>query len=319
MKKTYNISIKRNIGIALIAGLIVLVTSCKKYTDLQPIDALSNTTAFSTAGNVALAMSGLYNSASVGTYNGGGGRGYPFGAASIEQGEMRGEDMVNVAAFYQITYQATYDATTANNVNMWVNLYQLINQANTVIDGVHLAAANGVITSSVALAYEGEARYLRALAHHELLIQFCRPYLDGSGSKQGVPYRTIPVNSQMAVAQATSVDRGTVAADYAAILADLDYAETNLPVANAVNKITRASKGAAIALKTRIKLHMGDWAGVIAEGAKLGTSAAAAPYTSPIGGYKLTASPDGPFYSGVASVSPANNANNTESIFSIEK
>ncbi len=316
MKKTHNILIKRNTIIALIIGLVVSVTSCKKFTDLQPLDALSNITAFNTPGNVALAMSGLYNSAAVGTYNGGGGRGYPFGAASIEQGEMRGEDMVNIAAFYQITYQATYDATTANNSNMWVNFYQLINQANTVIDGVHLAASTGVITSSTALAYEGEARYLRALAHHELLIQFCRPYLDGNGSKPGVPYRTIPVNSQTAVAQATSIDRGTVAADYTAILADLDYAETNLPVANAVNKITRASKGAAIALKTRIKLHMGDWAGVITEGTKLGT--ATAPYTSPIGGYKLTASPDGPFYSGVASVSPANNANNTESIFSVE-
>lgn len=318
MRTRYNILVKRNTIIALFAGLIVAVTSCKKFTDLQPLDALSNTTSFSTPANVALAMSGLYNSAAVGSYNGSttAGRGYPFGAASIEQGEMRGEDMVNVAAFYQITYQATYDATTANNLNMWVNLYQLINQANTVIDGVHLAVASGVITSSAGLAYEGEARFLRALAHHELLIQFCRPYLDGSGSMPGVPYRTIPVNSQTAVAQATSLGRGTVAADYTALLADLDYAETNLPATNAINRITRATKGAAIALKTRIKLHMGDWAGVIAEGTKLGTNTA--PFTSPIGGYKLTASPDGPFYSGIASVSPANNANNTESIFSIE-
>jgi hypothetical protein len=315
MKKTnYNLLIRIGFA-ALFAGLLFSTPSCKKYTDLQPKDVLSNVTAFTTAANVELAANGVYNNAAVGTYNGGSGRGYAFGAASIEQSEMRGEDMVNIAAFYQITYQATYDATTANNQNMWVNLYALINQANTFIAGVQTAQANGVITPANSLAYQGEARFLRALAHHELVINFCRPFLDGNGASPGVPYRTIAVNSQTAVAQASTLDRGTVAADYTAMLADLDFAETNLPAAST---ISRATKGAAIALKTRIKLHMGDWAGVITEGTKLGTAAAAGPYTSPIGNYKLTASPDGPFYSGVASVAaPGNNANNTESIFSV--
>ncbi len=316
MKKKINYySLKRISIVGIFAGL-VFSSSCKKYTDLLPKDSLSTATAFGTAANVELAAAGMYNTAEVGTYNGGGGRGYPFGAASIEQDEMRGEDMVNIAAFYQITYQATYDATTANNSNMWINLYSLINQANTFIDGVHQAQAKGTLTSTTALAYEGEARYLRALAHHQLVVEFCRPYLDGTGGMPGVPYRTLPVNSQAAVAQASAQDRGTVAQDYTAILADLDYAETNLPVSQPHN-ITRATRGAAIALKTRVKLHMGDWAGVIAEGAKLGTNGTA-PFVSPIGGYKLTASPDGPFYSGTASISPANNNSNTESIFSIE-
>jgi hypothetical protein len=56
---------------------------------------------------------------------------------------------------------------------------------------------------------------------------------------------------------------------------------------------------------------MQDWAGVIAEGAKLGTGAAATTFTAPstYGGYALTTSPDGPFVSFM---------NNTESMFSIE-
>ncbi|MDB5009691.1 MAG: hypothetical protein JWR67_1353 [Mucilaginibacter sp.] len=316
MKKTNNNLLIKRIGFAaLFAGLLFSTPSCKKYTDLQPKDALPSNMAFTTAANVELAANGVYNNAAVGTYNGAAGRGYAFGAASIEQSEMRGEDMVNIAAFYQITYQATYDATTPNNQNMWVNLYALINQANTFIAGVQTAQANGVLTAASALAYEGEARFLRALAHHELVINFCRPYLDGNGSNPGVPYRTLAVNSLEAVAQASTLDRGTVAADYTAILTDLDFAETNLPAAST---ISRATKGAAIALKTRIKLHMGDWAGVITEGAKLGTAAVAGPYTSPIGNYILTASPDGPFYSGAASVSaPGNYSNNTESIFSV--
>ncbi len=290
---------------------LLLISSCKKFTELSPLSQLSESTAFSNPANIELAMNGVYNRAAVGTYNGLAGRGYPFGAASIEQAEMRGEDMVNLATFFQITYETTITAaaSSANNWNMFINLYSMINQCNVVIDGVTAAAGAGTITQAVADQYAGEARFLRALAHHELVINYCRPFVDGNGNKAGVPYRTVAVTGASTVASTLSQTRGTVAEDYTKILVDLDFAETNLPATRTTGKITRATKGAAIALKTRVKLHMNDFAGVISEGAKLGTGAAAAPYTSTIGGYSLTASPDGPFSSF---------NNNTESIFSIE-
>jgi hypothetical protein len=306
--KLKNKNIKRYFSITCLS-VILMASSCDKYTELAPISSLSESTAFSTAGNIELAMAGVYSRAAVGSYNGGAGRGYPFGAASIEQSEMRGEDMVNLATFYAFTYESTITSNTANNVNMWEQLYALINQCNVFIDGVTKAGASGVVTSDVANQYIGEAKFLRALAHHELVLDFCRPFLDGNGNKPGVPYRMVAVSSTAAVETEKVVLRGTVAEDYTKILADLDFAETNLPATRSTFKITRATKGAAIALKTRIKLHMNDFAGVITEGAKLGTSAAAAPYASPIGGYTLTSSPDGPFVSF---------ANNTESVFSIE-
>lgn len=309
MKKIFvNKTVKRS---ALFFGLAALMalSSCKKYTDLSPRSQLSESTAFSSAANIELTMAGVYNAATVGSYNGGAGRGYPFGAASIEQAEMRGEDMVNLATFYQITYESTITAATANNVNMWSNLYALINQCNVFIAGVNDAQAKGVVTAAQANSYIGEARFLRALAHHELVLDFCRPYVDGNGNKPGVPYRMVAVTSGATAEAEKAVGRGTVAEDYAKILADLDFAEANLPTARTSYKITRATSGAAIALKTRVKLHMNDFAGVIAEGSKLGTAVAATSFTSPIGGYALTASPDGPFVSFTS---------NTESIFSIE-
>lgn len=303
---TNNIFMK---GVMLMTLITVLsTTSCKKYTELNPINSLSETTAFSTPSTIELAMVGVYNTAAVGSYNGGAGRGYPFGAASIEQAEMRGEDMVNIATFFTITNETTITASTANNVNMWSNLYALINQCNVLIEGVTAAAAKGTITAAVADQYAAEARFLRALAHHELVIDFCRPYVDGNGSNPGVPYRTVAITSIDKVQQSISLPRGTVAQDYTSILADLDFAESKLPV-RTTSKITRATQGAAIALKTRVKQHMADWAGVITEGAKLGTSTLAATYTSPVGSFALTASPDGPFTSF---------ASNVESIFSIE-
>lgn len=304
-----NFKIENKFIYAILLLITFSVSSCKKYTELNPINSLSEATAFDTPANIELVAAGVYNTAAVGTYSGGSGRGYPFGAASIEQGEMRGEDMVNLATFFQITYESTYTSTTANNINLWSNLYALINQCNILIAGVEAAAAKGTITTAVSTQYSAEARFLRALAHHELVINFSRPYVDGNGSNVGVPYRTVAVNSTDAVTSQVLVPRGTVAEDYTKILADLDYAETNLPATRSTYAITRATKGAAIALKTRVKLHMNDFAGVITEGAKLGTSAAAGPYTSAIGNYALTTSPDGPFTSF---------SNNTESIFSIE-
>lgn len=308
MSKMSLIKNKKHILKSVMAvAVTLLATSCQDYTELNPLASLSESTAFTTAANIELAANGVYQAAAVGTYNGAAGRGYPFGAASIEQGEMRGEDMVNLQAFYDITYRALYTATSANNVNHWEQLYALINQANVLINGVKTAGEAGIITSDIATSYEAEGRFLRAMSHHELLIHFCRPFADGNGSNPGVPYRVNPVNSGTAVEEGLALGRGTVADAYAKILEDLDFAEANLP-ATRTNGIARATAGAAVALKTRVKLHKGDWAGVIAEGAKMGTDAAAAPFKSPLGDYELEADPATPFLSFKA---------NKESIFSI--
>ena len=111
---------------------------------MTPYNAFSDETAFSTPERCLLALNGVYDAAQSGDYDPLNGtahtvRGYPFGAAALEQGEMRGEDMVNIATFFQITYQSTYSPVSPNNVNMWINLYLLINKANLSIDGFRFA------------------------------------------------------------------------------------------------------------------------------------------------------------------------------------
>jgi hypothetical protein len=291
-------------------GLLALLTffsACdEEVSDLQPFDRLTETTAFETPERVELSMVGVYDAAQSGFYNNsyGANRGYPFGAANAQQGDMRGEDMLNVALFYAITYEGTYNPTTANNLNMWETLYALINRANIVIQGVQTAGQNGVITEAKAREYEGEARFLRALAHHELLIHFARPWAHtADASHLGVPYRTDPVNTTDALNKGVQQGRNTVRDCYTRLIEDLNFAEQNLPerrgtAAGGLN-ITRATQGAAIALKTRIYQHQNNWAAVITEAEKLTSKNL----------YRLTATPDGPF---------RNNANNTESIFAIE-
>jgi len=304
----------------------VMVSGCKKTLDLSPYNAFGDATAYETPERCLLALYGVYDAAQSGSYdplNGTGNtvRGYTFGAASIEQGEMRGDDMVNIATFYQITYLSTYSPVSPNNVNIWINSYLLINKANLAIDGFRAALGKGTINTGTEAQYEAECRFLRAMAHHEMVLHFSRPYLDGSGSNLGVPYHDYAISSSASLDRLKSQPRGTVAEDYTKILADLDYAETNLGATVPVTvsgaslpagvNTFRATKAAAIALKMRVKMHKGDWAGVIAEGNKL-IPAVVTPTNppgtvSPIGGWALQATPQGPFVNNIT----------TESVFSI--
>lgn len=252
----------------LVVASILVFASCKKALQVAPADSLTDATAFETPARIDLTMNGVYDAAQSGFYAGSyvNNRGYPFGSASIQQGDMRGEDMATQQTFYQITNEATYNPTTANNTNMWGNLYGLINKANLTIEGLTGAVSKGVITSAVGTQYTAECRFLRAMALHEALVLFARPYADGAGSKLGVVIREFGINSDATVAAAKAIPRSTVAQCYARILLDLDFAETNL---SATKNTFRATRSAAIALKMRVKLHMQDWGGVIAEGAKL--------------------------------------------------
>lgn len=299
----------RKLVIVPVLALVLVIASCEKNIDLQPFNQVSETAAFQTPALIALSVTGMYEAAQIGYYANPVSpayRGYPFGAAFVEQGDNRGEDVVNTATFYQLTYTATYNVSSGNNVNYWKDSYRLLNRCNIVIDGVKTAAASKVITDAQAAIYTGEARLLRAMTYHELLLHFARPYKDTpAASHMGVPYFEKPFTTQAAISEGFATGRSTVAEVYTKILADLDYAEANLPlkaVLTGNSKITRATKGAAVAEKTRIYLHMWNLDKVIEEGTKFITGALA-------GTYSLTADPSGPF---------TNPYGNTESIFGME-
>ncbi|HMT75876.1 MAG TPA: RagB/SusD family nutrient uptake outer membrane protein [Chitinophagaceae bacterium] len=300
---------------AILPAIAIAFSGCKKAVDLSAYTSVPADQAFSTAAKCETTLNGIYDAAQSGAYTDGTLRGYPFGAANIAQGDCRGEDVINIAAFYQITYQATYNSTSANCEAHWNGLYALINKANDGIAGFRQAGNTAVLTTAVSAQYEAESRFLRAMAHHELMLMWARPYRDGNGGLTGIPYRDFAVKTIADANQIRNLPRDIADTVYRRILRDLDFCETNLsatPPRGNADRPVRATKAAAIALKMRVKLHMGDWAGVITEGNKLIpatiTPLTPSSFTSPIGGHALTAAPDGPFIS---------NATNTESIFSV--
>ncbi|WP_210519585.1 RagB/SusD family nutrient uptake outer membrane protein [Hymenobacter terricola] len=327
MKNIFNIIAGSRQRVLAVAFTATLGLGACQVTDLQPKDVLSETAVYNDPARIALAVAGVYNSAQSGFYdplNGTalGVRGYPFGAASIDLGDARGEDVTDMLGFFGIVFSNTVTTASPNIVNMWSNCYAVANQANVTIEGVRKAAAAGVITAADAAAYEGELRFLRALAHHELVLNYSRPFAENNGSSPGVPYRDVPVNTIAGLELAKSQGRGTVADDYAKILADLDFAEANLPVTRTLAitpappapSVTRATKGAAIALKQRIRLHQANWAELVREGSKLITGTTTFTSPAPFGGataqYQLMPTQRAAFPGGPVATA--------ESIFSIE-
>ncbi|KAF2331936.1 RagB/SusD family nutrient uptake outer membrane protein [Flavobacterium daemonense] len=295
----------------LLSAMVLGMSSCSedKILDLNPINNISDQDAFSTPTLIQSYMVGVYNNAAIGMYNSttpNGGRGYVWGAAFVEQGEARGEDVVNMQTFYELTYKATNDASSPNNVFYWVDGYKLINRCNLMIEGAQGAVAKGIITQAVADDYIGQSKFLRAITHFELLNYFAKPYQFTAGATHpGVIYREVGINTAAELTSEDNKPRNTVAECYAKVLADLDDAEkliatvgrgTGTGAATGTLVIGRASKAAAIAFKTRVYLQKRDWANVIAEGSKL------------TGRYALTADPYAPFALNIA---------NSESIFSI--
>ena len=300
---------KSKIFIAATGFALLALSSCNEENilNLEPYNQASEDGAFSTKENVILSVNGMYQAAQVGQYNNAtpsqAGRGYPFGAAYFQQNDMRGEDMVNTAGFYAVTYVGTWDPAGAlNTVYYWIDTYRLIARANLVIEGVKKAVSNGVLTEAEGNDYIGQALFFRAFSHYELLNFFARPYKHtADASHLGIPYRTVASTSIATAAENEKLPRGTVAANYAQLLKDLNdaenfmYSKTQRGTAKAA--IVYATKEAAIALKTRVYLSKGDYASVITEANKLD------------GRYTLTADPNTPF---------ANNYGNSESIFSLE-
>jgi len=290
--------------IFLIAGAL----SCKKVLNVTPYSSFTDATAFTTVDRIELAIAGVYDAAQSGFYPEGlAPRGYPFGSANIEQSDCRGEDMVNMETFYQATYNSTYVSNSPNCTNMWNNCYALINKANLTIEGVQGALTGNVINQQQEKSYEAECRFLKAMAMHELLIQFARPFAEGQGNQPGVIIRDFAIKDDATIAQAGGEGRSSVADCYKAIESDLDFAEANLPETRGTLSSVRATKAAAIALKMRVFLHEQKWSDVIVSGSKLVNSNGPS-FISPIGKWTLTATPDGPF----------KDNKSVESIFSIE-
>jgi len=246
-------------------GLVFFSTSCRKsYLNPVPQTSITDATAFDTPARIANQVNSLYQSLKTGGF---------FGGRAQIAGDIRGEEFINETTNGVTGYDVWLMNATGTSQNFikncWANAYGTINLCNLFIDGM-AAKGTTVVGTTLSNNYLGEAKLIRALCYHWLLQFYAKPYADGSGNNPGVPLRLTGIKGS----GFSDLARSKVSEVYTQILADLNFAETNLPLdytgtSQATLRTTRAHRNTAIALKTRVYLTMQQYANVITEANKI--------------------------------------------------
>ncbi|MCE5345575.1 MAG: RagB/SusD family nutrient uptake outer membrane protein [Bacteroidales bacterium] len=146
------------------------------------------------------------------------------------------------------TNRTNVGAITAGTINgqstvvtsWWTYYYQCIAAANLVLE--KLDNAKSVISEGKMNQYIAEARFVRAAQYSKLIFYY-----------GDVPY----TDKTLKIADAFQMGRISKADVLKKIYDDFDFAASTLPLSYSGTKY--ATKGAALALKARIALYMGDY------------------------------------------------------------
>ncbi|MEO0059087.1 MAG: hypothetical protein RLZZ312_734 [Bacteroidota bacterium] len=259
--------INKKILIVLIATALVSY-SCSDQDALSPTNQIriSEDNAFETPERAEQQVLGMYAGVKTGNFMGG--RYYVYQDVRGEEFNNERNNLVTNLS----TWNFLLSSSTQEVQNLWGAAYLAINRCNIVIDGLNTSP----ISNTLKTQYIAEAKFLRALSYFSLVTLYARPYWDGNGDKPGVPLRLTAITSS----GNSDLARSTVAQVYDQILLDLTAAEQNLPLsyATSYNRVTRAHRNSAIALKTRVLLNKRDYLGVVAEANKI--VSANTPFTS---------------------------------------
>jgi len=231
----------RRIRFLLPAAVLAAAVACSTddVLSVDPTTVVPADVAITDAVSARAARAGLYDALQEGSY---------YGESMVSYVELASDNAIHTGTFStyatQDNMQVTAENTTINAI--WVAVYQSIARANAIISKLPTATFN--IDESDRDQYIGEAYLIRALGHHNAT----RLWGD-------VPIVTEVIAS---AGQAAEVARSPKAEVYAQILKDLDSAEAYLQVEK--EPATMGNIGAARALRARVLLYMGDWAGALA-------------------------------------------------------
>jgi hypothetical protein len=252
---------KKTIFSTLMAAVIMFSSCRKESLDPVPQTVISDASAFASPDRVLQQVFGVYSAMKSGQF---------LGGRSNIYHDIRSEEWVNVDP-NAVTGFGVWNfslVSTDNQVeNQWTAGYTAINRANILLAG--LDANPTVVNTTLANRFRGEVRFCRALAYFHLVNFYGRrPFNADNGASPGVPLRLTGNSSNAGAALA----RSSVAEVYRSIINDLHFAEANLPLTymgTSDSNTVRAHRNAAIALKSRIFMHVGRWDSVIIEANKL--------------------------------------------------
>ncbi|MEM9856056.1 MAG: RagB/SusD family nutrient uptake outer membrane protein [Bacteroidota bacterium] len=232
----------------LLLGFLVFAgISCEDQLELEPQQSVSTDAAFETLKDFENAVLGMYEGMQDQLYYG---RNYPaLGDASSDNGQIPDGAGARLTVFYTMALNPIN--TTGGG---WERMYNVISRSNNIINRI-----DGLSTATEAERNQvkGEALFVRALVHFDLVRQFAQDYnFTSDQSHLGVPY--------IEVTEIGEPERNTVGEVYSNVLRDLNEAESLMGNTTS-QEADQASKMAAVALRARLKLYMGDFSGALTD------------------------------------------------------
>lgn len=268
--------------ISIVLILVLLTGACSKENlDPVPKTSLSDLSVFDTKDRVVAQVNGLYSFMKSGQF---------LGGRYLVYNDIRADNFIpnsNNGVTNFATWNHSLVSSTNEVNNCWGAIYAAVNAINVFIEGLDAAWSSGKLSGKITEAeknqYMSEALTLRGMSYFYLLQLYAQPYNKNNGSDPGVPLRIKAYKNSAD----NDLARSSVAEVYAQILADLNAAEplaissygTN--ASSALLNTTRIHKNTIIAFKTRVYLHMNNFASVVSESAKI--VPAAAPFVAPTG------------------------------------
>jgi starch-binding outer membrane protein, SusD/RagB family len=218
----------------LLVLTILSPVSCKKFLDVQPLNAVSDAVTIVDQSSAETAVRGMYRALANDGY---------YGTSFQSIGYLNGDNLLRTGPGTDPSQFISHAVTSDNGTitTSWNAIYNTVNCANNVI--AKLPGVKDInLTQTEKNQLLGEAYFVRALC-----------YFDLARTWGGVPVVLTPT---LAASDKNGVKRNTLAETYAQVLSDINTAYPLLPTAT--NRI-RATTNTVTALRARYYLYQQDW------------------------------------------------------------
>ncbi|MDD3876959.1 MAG: RagB/SusD family nutrient uptake outer membrane protein [Bacteroidales bacterium] len=252
--------IKNKVYFLVLTALLSL-SNCSKFLDVEPTMILESENAIVTVRDLEAVLFGAYDGLQSGNL---------LGGNLIVNAELLGTDAtINESRLSPFGTLEIYNMVTTVQIgalrSLWSEAYSTINRANIVIDFVDNNKLSGPEFDALKVKLKGEALFIRAVAHYEILRFWAHAYdvnNTGGNSQLGVPYRTIatyegPEGLEMA--------RTNVEDVYQNVIDDLKLSAQLLAQSGTTTSVYRASEMSARAYLAKVLFFKGDYANAAIE------------------------------------------------------
>jgi starch-binding outer membrane protein, SusD/RagB family len=238
--------------IFLFACATLLLSACDKQLDLQPQQSIDASTALNTPLMVKAAITGTYGIIREAEMFG--------GDIQLSADLLAGNDDMDWLGTFQ-TYRDIYRKrmVAENGVaqGIWIRSYQAINTTNSILDAINI-----ITDPAEQKQVKGEALFLRAIAHFELVRLFAKQWdvTVNNTADSGIP---IVIKVTKSPEDLIQQKRNTIAEVYAQVIADLTQAKLLLNTTNL--QAGRANSYTASGYLARVYLQKADYANALVE------------------------------------------------------